>query len=104
MRRIARLLVLPILAGLLAWFAVARPRLPAAERGRRLAEHSGCFTCHGPGGIRGVANHGRADRTVPTFEGDVMMYAKSEDDIREWIRDGVTKRKGESVSWREARK
>jgi mono/diheme cytochrome c family protein len=102
-RPLARLIFLVAVLGIAGWAIVARPQLPAAERGRRLAERSGCFTCHGPGGIRGVANHGRADRTVPTFEGDVMMYAKNDDDLRAWIRDGVTQRKGESVSWREAR-
>lgn len=88
---------------IVAWAVVARPHLPAAERGRRLAERSGCFTCHGPGGIRGAANPGRADRTVPGFEGDVMMFAKNDDEIREWIRDGVTTAKASSETWRAAR-
>jgi mono/diheme cytochrome c family protein len=97
------IVVLAIGCALTAWAVVARPHLPAAERGRRLAEHWGCFTCHGPGGLRGVANHLRPDRTVPGFEGDVMMYAKSDDDLREWIRDGVPKRRAVSRSWQEAR-
>lgn len=88
---------------IVAWAAFARPGLPAAERGRRLAERSGCFTCHGPGGIRGAANPGRTDLTVPGFEGDVMMFAKNDDEIREWIRDGVTRAKAGSESWRAAR-
>lgn len=103
MRAAARVLFALLVLGLLAWAVVARPDLPRAERGRRLAEASGCFTCHGPGGIRGVANHGRADLTVPGFEGDVMMFAKSDEEIREWIRDGVTKAKSRSATWRAAR-
>lgn len=103
MRVVVRLLALFAVLGVVAWAAVARPNLPAAERGRRLAERSGCFTCHGPGGIRGVANAGRTDLTVPGFEGDVMMFAKNDDEIREWIRDGVTKAKAASESWRAAR-
>ena len=103
MRFVLRLLALLVVLGVVAWAAVARPSLPAAERGRRLAERSGCFTCHGPGGIRGVANAGRADLTVPGFEGDVMMFAKNDDEIREWIRDGVTRAKAGSESWRAAR-
>ncbi len=98
-----KLLLFAIAAGLLgglAAFALLRPRLPAAERGRRLAESTGCFACHGPGGIRGASNPGRTDRTVPNFEGDVMMYARSAEEIREWIRDGVTKGKRESATWR----
>ena len=103
MRPLTRFAFVAIACALVAWAIVARPHLPAAERGRRVAERWGCFTCHGPGGVRGVANHGRADKTVPGFEGDVMMYAKSDDDIREWITDGVPKRRAESQSWREQR-
>jgi len=80
------------------------PRIPAAERGRRLAEETGCFGCHGPGGLRGAANPGRTDGSVPNFEGDVMMFAETEDEIREWIRDGRTEKRAASESWREARK
>jgi mono/diheme cytochrome c family protein len=79
------------------------PRLPPAERGRRIAERSGCFACHGPGGGRGAANPGRSDRTVPTFEGDLMMYADDPQEIREWIRDGVTAKRSRSVTWRRER-
>jgi mono/diheme cytochrome c family protein len=102
-RALLRLLALLAIPAVIGWAALARPYLPAAERGRRLAERSGCFTCHGPGGIRGVANQGRSDRTVPGFEGDVMMFAKNDGEIREWIRDGVTRAKAGSESWRAAR-
>ncbi len=84
----------------LAFWATSRPHLPAAERGRRLAEEAGCFGCHGPGGLRGAANDGRVDRTVPNFEDDLMMYAKTPGEIREWIRDGVTRRRAQSRTWR----
>lgn len=103
MRVAVRFLLFLVALAFVGWAAVARPNLPSAERGRRLAERSGCFTCHGPGGIRGVANEGRTDRTVPGFEGDVMMFAKNDDEIREWIRDGVTRAKAGSESWRAAR-
>ena len=103
MRAVLRLVLLLAGLGFLAWAIVARPNLPKAERGRRLAEASGCFTCHGPGGIRGVKNQGRKDETVPGFEGDVMMFAKSDDEIREWIRDGVTKARSASESGRAER-
>jgi len=85
-------------------FLVFRPRLPAAERGRRLAERTGCFACHGPEGSRGVANPGRTDATVPNFEGDVMMFAAhGPDELREWIREGVTAKRAESQTWRQQR-
>ena len=103
MRIIARLVFLAIACALVAWAIVARSHLSAAERGRRIAERTGCFTCHGPGGLRGVPNHGRNDKTVPGFEGDVMMYAHDDQDIREWITDGVPKRRAGSTSWREQR-
>jgi len=91
-----------ILALVGAWVSV-RPRLPAAERGRRLAERTGCFGCHGPSGTRGAANPGRSDGSVPGFQGDVMMYAKNPREIREWIRDGVTAARAGSRTWREQR-
>jgi mono/diheme cytochrome c family protein len=100
---VAALVVAAVLGATPMWFA-ARPKLPAAERGRRLAERTGCFACHGPGGIRGASNPGRTDRTVPTFEDDVMMFAKTPEEIREWIRDGVTAKRAASETWREQRK
>jgi len=103
MRVLRPLVVLVVLAGAVgAWF-VLRPKLPAAERGRRLAERQGCFACHGPAGTRGTPNVGRTDRTVPTFAGDLMMYADNAHDVREWITDGVTAKKRESKTWREQR-
>lgn len=103
MRRLRVALTLAVLAALGAFWAVTLPHLPAAERGRRLAERHGCFGCHGPGGLHGAANPGRADRTVPGFEGDLMMYAKTPDEVLEWIRDGVNVKRAESKSWRAAR-
>jgi mono/diheme cytochrome c family protein len=100
MRRIAGITIALMLAvglGATAWF---RPHLTPAERGRRLAERMGCFACHGPGGIRGAANPGREDRTVPTFEGDVMMFAKTPEQIHEWIHNGVTSKRAASRTWR----
>ena len=99
---LAVLVGVAVITGITAYF-VFRPRLPAAERGRRLAERTGCFACHGPGGIRGAANPGRIDRTVPTFEGDVMMYAKSADEIHQWIHNGFTEKRKASQTWREQR-
>jgi mono/diheme cytochrome c family protein len=83
---------------------IVRSRPPAAERGRRLAERIGCFACHGPGGTRGAANPGRTDKEVPNFEGDLMMYAKTPEEIREWIRDGSTAKRRRSETWREERR
>lgn len=84
-------------------FVTLYPRIPAAERGRRLAEETGCFGCHGAGGTRGAANPGRLDGSVPNFEGDLMMYADTEEEVRQWIRDGVTGARAESETWRAER-
>ena len=94
---------LALLLVLAAVIPACGPGLPPAERGRRLAERTGCFACHGPEGTRGTANPGRLDRTVPGFEGDVMMFAKSPDDIRAWIHDGSTPAKRASETWRKQR-
>ena len=91
-----------VVGAALGYFAI-RPRIPAAERGRRFAENTGCYACHGAEGVRGVANLGRNDQTVPTWEGDLMMFGHEPGDIREWIRDGVTRRRAESESWRRER-
>jgi len=64
-----------------------------------MAERTGCFGCHGPGGTRGANNPGRTDKTVPNFADDVMMYAKTPEEIHEWIHDGVTRKKAASVTW-----
>jgi len=103
MRRIAVVVLSLVLIGASAAAFARRPLLPPAERGRRLAEHTGCLGCHGPGGLRGAKNPGRVDKTVPNFEDDVMMYAKTPEEIREWIRDGVTRRKSASTTWRAER-
>jgi mono/diheme cytochrome c family protein len=96
-------LVLLGAAGVAGWSFVSRPQLPAAERGRRLAEANGCFACHGAGGTKGAANPGRKDKTVPTFAGDLMMYAHDAADVRAWILEGVTPRKRESRTWQAQR-
>ncbi len=100
MRAVAWLLLLVVVVGVVAMVLIRSPRLTPEERGRRLAERTGCYACHGAEGRDGAANPGRLDRTVPGFGDAVMMYAKTEDDLREWIRDGVTRRKAQSQSWR----
>ena len=92
-----------LIVGAGGWVFFRRPLLPAAERGRRLAEHEGCFGCHGPDGTRGAANLGRPYPEVPNFEGDQVMYSKGPEDIRAWIRDGVSPAKATSESWKKER-
>ena len=78
-------------------------RLPAAERGRRLAERTGCFGCHVHEGSSGAGNPGRLDHTVPSFSGDLMMYVKSDSEVVSWIRDGSTAARRASATWRAER-
>ena len=99
MRRVA-LAAIGIVVLAAASAAVARrPDPPPAERGRRLAERFGCFGCHGPGGLEGAQNPGRIDGSVPNFEDDVMMYAKTPEEIHEWIHVGVSRKKAASRTW-----
>jgi mono/diheme cytochrome c family protein len=53
--------------------------------------------------LRGAANPGRLDRVVPNYRGDLMMYAKTADEVREWIRDGVPASRSRSQTWRDQR-
>ena len=101
--KILGVLVLLALVGLAGVAWLRRPHLPAAERGRRLAEANGCFACHGAAGTHGAANPGRKDKTVPTFAGDLMMFADNAHDVREWILEGSTAKKRVSKTWQEQR-
>jgi mono/diheme cytochrome c family protein len=63
------------------------------QRGWIVASEKGCFTCHGPGGIRGMADPGHGLDEVPPFSGGLItMYAQNEGEIREWILDGLPAR------------
>jgi len=84
------------------WEFVWGVEVTAAERGRRVAEKSGCFTCHGPQGIGGVPNPGSDEGEVPGFSGGTpMMYANSEEELREYILDGAPARKRNDPAYRE---
>lgn len=87
---IAATLVLVALAAFRHW----RTRnVSRVQRGYVVAEAKGCFTCHGPGGIRGMADPGHGLDEVPPFTGGLItMYAQNEGEIREWILDGLPAR------------
>jgi mono/diheme cytochrome c family protein len=102
---VKRLLIVLLLFGMAAfalWNAAFRAKLNAVERGRRLAERTGCFGCHGPEGTAGTANPGRPEPTVPSFRA-LMIYAKNKDEAREWIRDGAPASRRKSETFRENR-
>jgi len=89
--------LLLLLAAESAWLAypsvrdlIVPPRSNAAQRGRVLAGSFGCFNCHGPGGNGGMPNPGSKTGEVPSFhQGTIMMYAASDQDLREYILDGA---------------
>src|SRR4029079_18190989 len=59
--RTERVLAVVAIALLIAAFAVRyvrRPSVSRVQRGWNVASTKGCFTCHGPGGIRGMADPG----------------------------------------------
>ncbi|HEX7078916.1 MAG TPA: c-type cytochrome [Candidatus Eisenbacteria bacterium] len=93
-----------VVAGVVAFSFVFHPNLTPVERGRRVAEANGCFGCHGPEGTHGTANPGRTDGSVPSYSGSLMMYASNAEEVREWIEDGMTKKKAASESWKEDRR
>jgi mono/diheme cytochrome c family protein len=69
------------------------PRLGRVQRGYQVADRVGCFACHGPGGIRGMADPGHGlDEVPPLAGGLVTMYANDEGELREWILDGAPRR------------
>ena len=74
-----------------------RKNVGRVQRGYEVADRNGCFSCHGPGGIKGMANPGHAEEEVPPWSGGLMtMYAENEGEIREWILDGLPRRSRES--------
>jgi len=90
-------LVYPILR---AW-VLAVEETPAV-RGYRLAEQLGCFACHGPAGVGGVANPGSEEGEVPAFvEQTQMMYVTEPGELREYVLDGAPKRRREDPEYRE---
>lgn len=74
-----------------------------AARGRVLAGQLGCFGCHGPDGVGGTPNPGSRWETVPGFgEQTLMMYAHTDDEVRQYIVDGAPAARREDESYREA--
>lgn len=84
-----------------AYRYVTTPRPTDEIAGYELAERLGCHGCHGPFGIGGVPNPGSDEGEIPSWDGGTpMMYAETEDEIREWIMDGGPKRLADGDSAR----
>lgn len=69
------------------------PVLSPAIRGQVIASRLGCFACHGYEGRGGVADPGARGGMIPGWDGPTVSgYAKDEQEIREWILNGVPAR------------
>ena len=89
---LASLLVAALAASVAFWHWRTK-NISTVQRGWTVAYAKGCFTCHGPGGIRGMPDPGHGLGDIPAFSGGLMtMYAQNDGEIREWILDGMPKR------------
>ena len=65
---------------------------PAAE-GYAVAERTGCFHCHGPGGLGGMDNPGSFGGYIPGWRGrGYRALVRDRTELVAWIRDGRTER------------
>ena len=96
MRRLPAVILLLAAVGLwsLVAFRAWRSRgISPVQRGFVVAATSGCFGCHGVGGLRGFEDPADKLGAVPPFSRDALQaYARNEREIREWILDGVPRR------------
>jgi mono/diheme cytochrome c family protein len=105
--RIAGLLILGLsltaaILPALRLFWWARESNPV-RRGAAIAARAGCLSCHGPQGTRGLPDPGLGAE-VPAWTGGVpMMYVSGAEEIREYILDGVSRRREQSAAAREER-
>jgi mono/diheme cytochrome c family protein len=84
----------------LPWLVPSAMRVRADNpvwKGMRLAHRNGCFACHSAPHNLEVTNPASPFETIPSFAGgNLMMYVDRPEEVKEWIRDGVTaKRKAD---------
>ncbi len=68
------------------------------RRGLDVATRAGCFSCHGPMGASGIPDPTLGEEVPPWSGGAFMMYVKNEDEVREFVLDGVSVRRARSES------
>jgi len=95
-----------VLIGIAAWLGAPaairaywwRQESNPIRHGAEIALRAGCFSCHGPEGARGLPDPG-SGQSVPQWDGGVpMMYVNGEQEVREYILDGVSRRRATSES------
>jgi len=93
LRKLLWTVVVLVLAGYAASVSLSRYRSRnegAVQRGYRIADETGCFTCHGAGGHRGMLDPGHGLEDVPPWSGGILAtYAENEGEIRQWIVNGL---------------
>lgn len=69
-------------------------RMPDSVRtGYRVARRSGCFGCHGPGGLIGTPNPRSFKGYIPPWRGaDYNELVQSDAELRQWILEGTIDR------------
>jgi mono/diheme cytochrome c family protein len=75
----------------------------SVRRGLEVATHAGCFSCHGPMGTSGIPDPNLGEDVPPWSGGVFMMYVKHDDEVREYVLDGVSGRQAQSQSARARR-
>ncbi len=64
-----------------------------AYQGRAIAIDRGCFGCHGPSGMGGVANPRSLKGHIPPWDGEEFAeLVRDDDELREWILFGRIER------------
>lgn len=82
------------------WFWSIRASNPV-RRGMEIARTSGCFSCHGVGGTEGIPDPALPEDPVPGWGGGLwMMYVQNEAEVREYVLDGISRRRAASSSAR----
>ncbi len=107
MRKLVRPVAVLAALALAAWGALHYWRtknISSVQRGWVVAESKGCFTCHGAGGRQGMPDPGHGLGDVPDWlPGQITMYATTEEELREWILDGMPKKVRDDPSQRTLR-
>ena len=87
---ISRLLFIFLFTGIgiaaVTVYAIRRPEITSAMRGRQVVEKYGCFACHGPDGMGGIPDPVSPAGVMPGWEkATAVLYVNHHDDIAEWI-------------------
>ena len=91
--RLSEAQVSDLIAYLRAVAAVDVPDDPVARNGRAIADRSGCFRCHGPGGRGAGRNPGSLKGYIPPWDGgDFAELVADSSELREWILSGRPQR------------